>query len=363
MDIYKNFLGAATDINNSEKRQLIMALGSPEEVYKARAEHIEKANVLDKVKLKRFLDFRKGCDISGEAERLEKMEIGAVFFDEDEFPDELVMIDDAPYVLYYLGHFPQAGEKRVAMVGARYSTGYGRTVTIDIAKAASSAGYVTVSGMARGIDRACHVGTLEAGGVTYAILGCGVDICYPPENSDIYVEIKKKGGVISEFYPGAAPIPQMFPRRNRIISGLSMAVLVMEAREKSGSLITANIALDQGKSVYALPGRVSDRLSSGCNLIISQGAGIITGREQIMAELDNLSGYKHIPLPADIQKAPLLDQNEKVIYNIFEYDPVSLDEIQRQTHLSIMEVISSVVSLCKLGLIRETFLNQYIRIG
>ncbi len=362
MNIYKNFLGAAIDLNNREKRQLLKVFGSAENVYGADDKEITGCGVIEGKKINSFLDFRKRYDLLGQAERLDKLEIKAVFFDEDEYPDELAVIDDAPYSLYYLGHFPTAGEKRVAMVGARYSTGYGRTVTIDIAKEISKAGYVTVSGMARGIDRASHVGTLEAGGVTYAILGCGVDICYPPENSDIYVEIKKKGGVISEFYPGAAPLPEFFPMRNRIISGLAMAVLVMEARAKSGSLITANIALDQGKAVYALPGRISDGLSVGCNSIISMGAGTIVSKEQILAELDNLSGYKHIPIPNAPKRVPLLDKNEKAIYDIFEYDPLSLDEIQSKTRLSIMEVISSVVSLANHGLIKETFLNQYIRV-
>ena len=362
MDIYKNYLGAAFCLSNGEKRQLIMSLGSPEEVYKAGEATLKSTRVLDDIKIKKLLDFREGFDIYGEVRRLEKLGVGAVFFDEDEYPEELSVINDAPYALYYLGSFPKKNERRVGMVGARYSTGYGRTVTIEVAKKLSAAGYVTVSGMARGIDRACHVGTLEAGGVTYAVLGCGVDICYPPENSDIYSDIKKNGGVISEFYPGTAPIAQMFPRRNRIISALSMAVLVMEAREKSGSLITANFALDQGKSIYALPGRISDKLSAGCNRLISQGAGIITDAGQILSELDDLSGYMRIPLPPEEKKVPLLDKNEKVIYNIFDYEPVSLDEIQMKTKLSIMEVISSVVSLVNRGLIKETFINSYIKV-
>ncbi len=362
MDIYKNFLGAATDLSNGEKRQLVMSFGSPEAVYRAKESELRNSKILNDVKIRKHLEFRNNFDLTGEAERLNKLGIGAVFFDEDEYPDELVMINDAPYSLYYMGNFPKKDERRVAMVGARYSTGYGRTITIEVAKKLTKAGYVTVSGMARGIDRASHVGTLEAGGVTYAILGCGVDICYPPENSDIYCEIKKRGGIISELYPGAAPIPQFFPMRNRIISGLSMAVLVMEAREKSGSLITANFALDQGKSIYALPGRISDKLSAGCNRIISQGAGIITDADQILSELDNLSGYMRIPLPPAERKVPLLDKNEKVIYNIFEYDPISLDEIQMKTKLSIMEVISSVVSLVNRGLIKETFINSYIKV-
>ncbi len=362
MDIYKNFLGAALDLSNSEKRQLIMILGSPEAVYRAKGSTIKNTNVLNDLKLKKLSEFRERFDINGEAERLDKMGVGAVFFDEDEYPNELTMINDAPYALYYMGNFPKQDERRVGMVGARYSTGYGRTITIDVAKKLSSAGYVIISGMARGIDRASHVGALEAGGKTYAILGCGADICYPPENSDIYCEIKKHGGIISELYPGAAPIPQFFPMRNRIISGLSMAVLVMEAREKSGSLITANFALDQGKSIYALPGRISDKLSLGCNRLISQGAGIITDADQILCELDNLSGYMRIPLPPGEKKVPLLNKNENVIYNIFEYEPISLDEIQMKTKLSIMEVISSVVSLVNRGLIKETFINSYIKV-
>ena len=362
MDIYKNFLGADTALGNSEKRQLILAFGSAEELYHADVSLIKKANVLDDVKIKKYADHKKDFDLKGEAERLNKLGIDAVFFGDDDYPKELSVINDAPFCLYYMGHFPKPDEKRVAMVGARYATGYGKNVMIEISKTLATNGYVTVSGMARGVDRACHVGTLEAGGVTYAILGSGVDVCYPSENSDIYCDIKKKGGIISEYYPGAAPLPHFFPMRNRIISGLCMATLVMEAREHSGSLITANLALDQGKSVYALPGRIGDKLSAGCNRLISQGAGIIESKEQILSEMDTLSGFKHIPVNSNSKKLPLLDKNERTIYNIFDYDPISLDEIQMKTKLSIMEVIGSVVSLCKRGLIKETFINQYIKL-
>ena len=369
MDKYKNFLGAVTCINNKEKQELVMAFGSADEVYDAPFSRLKSAGIVDDTRLRELVSFREGFDPDGEAESLGKKGIKAVFFDEPAYPGRLKYIADSPYVLYYTGRFPAEDERIVAIVGARACSGYGKLQSIELSKAICSAGYSTISGMAYGIDRACHNGSLEAGGTTYAVLGCGVDACYPGGNRELYEMLKEKGGVISEFYPGTAPLPQFFPRRNRIISGLSFAVLVMEAKLRSGSLITANLALEQGRSVYALPGRVGDGLSAGTNHLISQGAGIIESREYILSELDALCGYRDIQLPQEGIHATAsrtgmdgLDENEKIVYGVFEYDAVSLDEIQMKTSLSVMEVIGAVVDLCKRGLIKETFINRYIRV-
>ena len=169
-----------------------------------------------------------------------------------------------------------------AIIGARLASGYGREQARRFARRLASRGITIISGMARGIDGIAQKAALDAGGRSYAVLGCGVDICYPEENRELYDRLLQEGGIISEYPPGTYPEARLFPQRNRIISGLSDLVLVIEARKKSGTLITVDMALEQGREVYALPGRVSDALSDGCNRLIRQGAGPATCPEDIL---------------------------------------------------------------------------------
>ena len=259
-------------------------------------------------------------------------------FLEQGFPDRLRMIPDPPFGLYFLGNVPLFGEKTkkqpksafnvlnahnvqnalcpdmqeqpaagntltkagasgldisgsslqygaapaAAIIGARLASGYGREQARRFARRLASRGITIISGMARGIDGIAQKAALDAGGRSYAVLGCGVDICYPEENRELYDRLLQEGGIISEYPPGTYPEARLFPQRNRIISGLSDLVLVIEARKKSGTLITVDMALEQGREVYALPGRVSDSLSDGCNRLIRQGAGAATCPEDIL---------------------------------------------------------------------------------
>lgn len=202
-----------------------------------------------------------------------------------EYPEKMRPLEGMPGGVYTLGRLPDAEKKSAAIVGARLCTSYGAEQAYRFAYALARAGVEIISGMAQGIDSCAHEGALDAGGSTIAVLGCGADVCYPPSARGLYARLAEQGGILSEYACKEAPLAFHFPQRNRIISALSDVVLVVEAREKSGSLITADIALEQGKSVFAVPGRVTDKLSSGCNRLIAQGAGIAVSPEDVLWEL------------------------------------------------------------------------------
>ena len=203
---------------------------------------------------------------------------------EDGFPDRLRTIPDPPFGIYSLGEMPFEKETApaAAVIGARMASGYGREQARRFAFRLASRGISIVSGMARGIDGIAQKAALDAGGRSYAVLGCGVDLCYPDENRALYDRLLQEGGILSEFLPGTPPDGKNFPQRNRIISGLSDLVLVIESRRRSGSQITVDMALEQGREVFALPGRVSDALSDGCNRLIRQGAWIATSPQDVL---------------------------------------------------------------------------------
>lgn len=225
---------------------------------------------------------RKGREPGRIAEELEKAGIRFSCILEQGFPEKLRQIPDPPFGIYYRGGLPENGRPAAAVIGARLASGYGRDQARRFSQKIASRGIIVISGMARGIDGIAQRAALDEGGKSFAVLGCGVDICYPDENRDLYDRLLQEGGVISEYPPGTFPKAGLFPQRNRIISGLADLVLVIEARKKSGTLITVDMALEQGREVFALPGRVCDSLSDGCNRLIRQGAAPATCPEDIL---------------------------------------------------------------------------------
>ena len=203
------------------------------------------------------------------------------------YPAKLRPLKGMPSRLYYIGDLPEAGPS-VAIVGARACSAYGRSMALALGKYLAEHGVPVISGMAAGIDGYAHEGALSGGGSTWAVLGCGPDVCYPRTNRRLYETIGRAGGILSEYAPGTPPLPAQFPARNRIISALADIVVVVEARKKSGSLITADFALEQGKTVMAFPGRCGDLLSEGTNYLIAQGAGIVWELDAVLEELQAL---------------------------------------------------------------------------
>ena len=279
---------------------------------------------------------------------------------EEMYPQRLLVYENMPQIIYVKGKLPLEKRKTVAIVGARICSHYGAYQAYRFAKELTQQGVQIISGLAKGIDANAHKGALDAGGNTFAVLGCGVDICYPKQNQKLYEQIIKSGGVLSEFDNQTPPFAGNFPRRNRIISGLADLVLVVEAKKKSGSLITANYALEQGKTVFAVPGRVDDVLSEGCNLLIADGAGVANSVESILSELQILPKKK-----GDFRhKSKIwLASHEEMGYSCLDLQPKNIEEIFQEVSLKPGEIMEILLKLELEGLIMEPVKNYYTRTG
>ena len=305
-------------------------------------------------------ELRKKADI--EYEKILHSDVRMVSVDSADYPEKLRDIFDVPYILYYKGSLPDKNKHTAAMVGARACSEYGRRMAKDIAHALAVNDVQIVSGFARGIDTAAHTGCLSAAdGRTFAVFGSGINYCYPPENRFTYDEIiERGGGIISEYPPDMKPVPGFFPMRNRIISGLSDVVLVLEAGKKSGSLITADHAMEQGRTVMALPGRVTDSLSAGCNGLIREGAAVITGMEDIFFEL-GISPKEQDKFEVKKEKNQIeLANAEKMLYSHLDFNPQGIDDLIRESKLSPEVVSGCLVRLELAGLAKRTG-GMYVR--
>ena len=280
------------------------------------------------------------------------------------FPQKLMNLPDGPYGLFFRGHLPDPEKPSVAVIGARRCSNYGQQMAMVLGKALAAEGYQVVSGMAAGVDGVAQSACLSAGGQSYAVLGNGADVCYPQENEDLYDRLEQAGGILSEFPPMTPPLRHHFPLRNRLISGLSDAVIVVEARAQSGSLITADLALDQGKDVYAVPGRFNDLLSYGCNRLIEQGAGIVLSSESLLENLAASLNLKRVP-PKEEDAVRIITQNmaddEKKVYSALNFDAKSLDEIASAAGLTLLQSMRAILNLQLKNLAAEVSKNQYIR--
>ena len=276
-----------------------------------------------------------------------------------EYPEKLNNYPKMPEILFVKGRLPDRKKPSIAIVGARACSTYGRIQAFRYAKVLSSAGVQIISGMAYGIDAEAHKGALEGGTATYAVLAGGVDICYPAGNKALYERILREGGgIISEQPPGMRARNYFFPARNRIISGLADMVLIVEAREKSGSLITAQWALDQGKTVYAIPGPVNEELSIGCHKLIYDGAGIAYSPEILLRELG--MNYEN-ELKSDSKNDLGLASDLKLVYSCLDLRPKSTDFLIQKTGLPPRQVGSLLLELKLSGLIREIGRHYYIK--
>ena len=276
-----------------------------------------------------------------------------------EYPQKLNNYPKMPEILFTKGNLPDAKKPTAAIVGARACSPYGRIQAFRYARILSSAGVQIISGMAYGIDAEAHKGAMEGGTPTYAVLAGGVDICYPSGNRPLYDRIlRENGGILSEQPPGMRARNYFFPARNRIISGLADLVLIVEAREKSGSLITAQWALDQGKIVYAVPGAVNEALSMGCHKLIYDGAGIAYSPEILLRELGlNCENKVKSPEKNDLGLASDL----KLVYSCLDLRPKSTDFLIQKTGLPPEKIGSLLLELKLSGLVREIGRHYYIK--
>lgn len=357
--MYEYWLSAIRPLSDKKKRLLREEYGDGKTIYNIEEIHLRFLNFLESRDVDTILRSKKEWEIEKCWEKLQEQGIRMIPYFSEEYPKKLTNISQPPYALYVKGSLPRENQVSVAIVGARRCTHYGEQIALEYGEALASEGIQIISGMARGIDGAGQRGALNAGGATYGVLGCGVDICYPRENIGLYMDIQQKGGIISEQIPGQPPLPAYFPERNRIISGLADVVLVIEAKEKSGSLITADMALEQGKDVYALPGPVTSSMSLGCHRLIRQGAGILISPEDLLIELGiNI-----------VNQGQIIDKNEKVlestenmVYSCLGLFPKGMSQLLEETGLNVQELLEQLITLEMKGYVKEISKNYYVKL-
>lgn len=331
---------------------LMRYFGSAEEAWKASVDEWYDCGVKKSV-CEEFLAVRGSLDITAMIKEWESKGIRLCARGDEDYPAYLAEVFDPPYLLYYRGTIPKS-ELYIGVVGARRSTTYGRQAARKIASELAAAGAVVVSGAARGIDSAAHLGALE-NGKTIAVLGCGADVVYPPENGKLLDDIAANGAVISEYPPGTQPVPGMFPARNRIISGISQGLLVVEAAAKSGALITATYAMEEGRDVFAVPGSIFSAVSVGTNRLIQDGVKPITCGQDILDE------YRMSASHQEAQKI-ILTKEEEMVHTAIQYDyAMSTEEIAMQTNLDVRQIALIVLQLMLRGLVKEDSAQRYIR--
>lgn len=344
------FHGMMAFLGNKKLWEISENIGMPEQIYGC-----DKKSLDQFLTIKQWESFEKSRQTWKPGEKWEEMEKAGIrflpFFHED-YPDPLKNIPDPPWAVYVKGKLPDAGRPKIAIVGARQCSEYGRSMAKRIGRLLGENNIPVISGMARGIDGIGQREALEAGGESFAVLGSGADICYPKENRDLYIRLEKQGGIISEYPPGTAPVARNFPPRNRIISGLCDALIVVEAKEKSGTLITVDMALEQGKEVFAIPGRMTDALSTGCNHLIRQGAEILISPEDILRYIGiEKTQNKKQMLPNET--AVFRSKEEKEIYEILDYIPKSLEQIWSEYGCDVINMqllMKRLLELCVKGM-------------
>ncbi len=333
---YAMWLFNVESIGNASMEKLLCSGLSCRDIYKLSSKELSK--ILTHKQIENIERSRYSWNFEKEKEKLEKRGIRFVSRIDADFPEKLKNIPKAPFAIYVKGKLPDPNIPSVAIVGARMCSDYGRLMARQFGRDLAIAGVQVISGMARGVDGIAQNAALLAGGSSYGVLGCGVDICYPPENKEIYDALSQKGGLISEYPPGVEPVARFFPMRNRIISALADAIVVVEARRKSGTTITVDTALEQGREVFAVPGRASDRLSDGCNYLISQGAGVAISAADVLDRIWSMKGqYEEHPF-----KEEVVTEKEEAT-NLRQYQEEELDDGPKE--ISIEEEILGIVDI------------------
>lgn len=348
------------EIGNITFRKLLSIYGNPEAVFDASIKELSSINGVSKSKAKNIKNFSGWNGVEKQLKLLHQSNARVVTYNSPDYPVMLRQIEDAPAVLYVKGTIADEDKFAVAIVGSRRSTPYGRLVAERFSSELSGSGFTIVSGMARGIDTVAHVTSIKSGGRTIAVLGSGLDKYYPPENRDLMEKIAGSGYVVSEFPFGTEPNRENFPRRNRLISGLSLGVIVAEAAIESGALITASSALEQNREVFAVPGNITSPNSAGTNDLIKKGAKLIQKSDDIIEELaPMLKGFVRARegikgVHGGTQCLHALTDEEKKLCDILTGEPVHIDMISRELCLPPAKTLALLLNLELKGLVRQT---------
>jgi DNA processing protein len=338
--------------------QLKHHFGSLRDAWKAPEGKLKQAG-LDSRSVDALMNLRPGISVDAEMEKLERRKVRALTYEDPEYPPRLKHIYDYPPVLYIKGTLPAEDEPCLAVVGTRRPTVYGRQVTEEMVTDLARSGVPIISGLARGIDSVAHRAALDAGGKTVAVFGSGLDIIYPAENAGLAQAIIKQGALVSEYPLGVKPKAENFPLRNRIMSGLSLGVLVVEAGERSGALITAQQAVEQNREVFAIPGSILSPGSQGTNRLIQEGAKLVRSYTDILQEL-NLT---IVVQQAEIREFSPASQAESAILKQLSAEPSHIDEICRRSGLTMPEVSSTLAMLELRGFARQVGSMNYVLAG
>lgn len=350
-----------SDLGPKRFYKLLEYFGSADAAWQAKSAEISKILNLSPKISSRIFEEKNNVNPQQELDLIYKYKASVLTIEDTLYPENLRTIHYPPPVLLYKGTITEADKNSISIVGSRKATYYGKMVAEKLGKDLALAGLTIVSGMARGIDTAAHKGALSVNGRTIAVLGCGIDHIYPPENRRLAQEIEASGAIMSEFPFFTMPERQNFPRRNRIISGLSLGTVVVEAAEKSGALITADFALDQGREVFAIPGNITSPLSNGSHNLIKQGAKLVNNYQDILEEI-------HLAIPQKTVEEEItakdisLSPEEKIIYQVMTKEPSQIDEIIKVSKLSVGKVSEILLNLELKDLIKEIEGKRFIKL-
>lgn len=345
--IYDIWLKTLDGVSQQKKIELVKNLGNSKTVYQASKSILENIKGINKDISNIILENKDMNKAEKILNTMRKEDINGITFYHDSYPKSLREIYNPPFLIYMRGNLLSADESAIALVGARKATSYGKWAAHTIASKLAEYGVTVVSGMAYGVDTFAHQGALENGGRTIAVLGCGVDICYPKSNYKLMKQIIEQGAVISEYDPGTPPLPRYFPARNRIISGLSKGIVIVEAGLKSGSLITAEYALEQGRDVYAIPGNIESIYSQGTNKLIKEGAIPIISIEDFLYELNLVNSSITLD-----DKIELGSDERELLESVEKYQSISVDALIYKLRKQPSEVNALLTILEIKGLIK-----------
>jgi len=336
-------------------QSLLNAFGSMEKAWEASDSQLLEAGINQRI-VENFQQVKKQIDLPKIWNNIEKAGIRVLTWNDEEYPRRLKEIDQPPPVLYILGELTVQDEWAASIVGTRRMTGYGRQVTEELAALLANHGVTVISGLARGVDASAHQAALKNGGRTVAVLGSGVDRIYPPEHRKLAEDIAQNGAVISDYPPGTPPESNNFPPRNRIISGLSRVVVVIEAGITSGALITSTFAADQGRDVFALPGSIYANQSKGTNKLIQQGARPLLDVSDVLDSLniEQVQEYRQarLDLPAD--------QTEQQLIDVLGYEPMNINDLGNSSGLG-MDTLTATLTMMELkGMVRQVGGMNYV---
>ena len=338
-------------------RALLQYFGDIETAWNASPQALQAVGLGNKV-VENFLQVRREVDLESVMRRIEAKGITVLIWDDEAYPRRLREIDQPPPVLYLRGSLLPTDEWTVAIVGTRRITAYGRQITEEIATTLARSGVTIVSGLARGVDSVAHKAALDAGGRTIAVLGSGVDVIYPSEHRPLAERMILSGAVLSDYAPGTNPDGVNFPARNRIISGLSLAVIVVEAGQQSGALITAEFAAEQGRDVFAVPGNINAPQSVGCNALIQQGARPLLQPRDVLDALDLTMVQEQrsarTVLPAD--------ETEKTLLAVIGQQPIHIDDIRTQVGQPVEQVTAALAMMELKGMVRSVGGMRYVAV-